>query len=71
MYEQITRYYKTFSEAGNWIIDHKNDGSRAHPIQLPFAEYSETVKKIHFGYEGVYDTQLYQCVKKKWNKIRC
>lgn len=31
---------------GKWIIDKKNDGSKEHPIQMPFVDYSETIDKF-------------------------
>ena len=37
---------------GTWIIDHKNDGTPEHPIQMPFVNYSEMV---HHFIEDVYD----------------
>lgn len=37
---------------GTWIIDHENDGTPEHPIQMPFVNYSEMV---HHFIEDVYD----------------
>ncbi len=31
---------------GKWIIDHENDGTLEHPIQLPFVNYSECVNEL-------------------------
>ena len=37
---------------GTWIIDHENDGTPEHPIQMPFVNDSEMV---HHSIEDVYD----------------
>ena len=37
---------------GEWIIDRENDGTPEHPIQMPFVEYSEVVRKFE---KTVYD----------------
>lgn len=37
---------------GTWIIDHENDGTPEHPIQMPFVNYSEMV---HHFIEDVCD----------------
>lgn len=37
---------------GTWIIDHENDGTPEHPIQMPFVNYSEMV---HHFIKDVYD----------------
>lgn len=48
MYEELTDILKELpqGEYGNWIIDHKNDGSPEHPIQMPFVSYSGLVRKF-------------------------
>ena len=33
-------------EYGHWIMDHENDGSPEHPIQMPFVSYSGFVRKF-------------------------
>lgn len=37
---------------GEWIIDKENDGSREHPIQMPFVAYSPVVSQFE---KAVYD----------------
>lgn len=41
----LTDYVPLFQDDnfGEWIIDRKNDGTREHPRQLPFVNYSETI----------------------------
>lgn len=31
-------------EVGVWVVDHENDGTLEHPIQMPFVDYSELVR---------------------------
>ncbi|MFB8733676.1 hypothetical protein ACEQPO_06145 [Bacillus sp. SL00103] len=31
---------------GEWVIDQENDGTAEHPIQMPFVNYSETVRHL-------------------------
>ena len=38
-------------EFGEWIIDHENDGTPEHPIQMPYVEYSQNVRDFE---EAVY-----------------
>lgn len=33
-------------EFGEWIVDHENDGTPEHPIQMPYVSYSGIVKKF-------------------------
>lgn len=48
MYEKLTNLLPELSDskAGEWIIDHKNDGTEEHPIQFPFVVYAEAVTKL-------------------------
>ena len=42
MYEKLTNLLPELSDskAGEWIIDHKNDGTEEHPIQFRFVMYA-------------------------------
>lgn len=31
-------------EFGEWTVDHENDGTPEHPIQMPYVEYSNKVR---------------------------
>lgn len=33
-------------DIGEWVIDHENDGTAEHPIQMLFVNYSETVRRF-------------------------
>lgn len=48
MYEELTDILGELlqGEYGHWIMDHKNDGSPEHPIQMPFVSYSGLVRKF-------------------------
>ncbi len=48
MYEELTDILGELlqGEYGHWIMDHKNDGSPEHPIQMPFVSYSGFVRKF-------------------------
>lgn len=48
MYEELTDILRELpqGEYGHWIMDHKNDGSPEHPIQMPFVSYSGLVRKF-------------------------
>lgn len=48
MYEELTDFLGELpqGEYGHWIMDHKNDGSPEHPIQMPFVLYSGLVRKF-------------------------
>ncbi|GLF92234.1 hypothetical protein Saga11_34930 [Bacillus safensis] len=52
-FEILTKYISMLQEdrIGEWVIDQENDGTAEHPIQMPFVNYSETVR--HF-IEDVY-----------------
>lgn len=43
--ESLTKYLSLLSDdsIGTWIIDHDNDGTMEHPIQMPFVNYSRLV----------------------------
>ena len=43
MYEALTKYIGQFEDVGTWIIDRENDGSKEHPIQMPYMSYSKTI----------------------------
>ena len=43
MYEALTQYIGQFEDVGTWIIDRENDGSKEHPIQMPYMSYSKTI----------------------------
>lgn len=53
MYEKLTNLLPELSDskAGEWIADHKNDGTKEHPIQFPFVVYAEAVTKLE---ENIY-----------------
>ena len=49
MYGKLTKLLPELSDskaAGQWIADHKNDGTKEHPIQFPFVVYAEVVTKL-------------------------
>lgn len=48
LYEGITCYIdKLKSDSiGEWVTDKENDGSREHPIQMPFVGYSSVVRSF-------------------------
>lgn len=46
MYEALTKYIGQFEDVGTWIIDRENDGSKEHPIQMPYMSYSKAVMKF-------------------------
>ncbi|MCA6610308.1 MULTISPECIES: DUF6508 domain-containing protein [Bacillus] len=52
-FESLTKYIPMLREdhIGEWVIDQENDGTAERPIQMPFVNYSETVR--HF-IEDVY-----------------
>ncbi|MDC7797898.1 DUF6508 domain-containing protein [Bacillus altitudinis] len=33
-------------DIGEWVIDQENDGTAEHPIQMPYVNYSETVRRF-------------------------
>ncbi|NLV59337.1 MAG: hypothetical protein GXY67_11320 [Clostridiales bacterium] len=47
---------------GQWIIDQENDGSPEHPIQMPFADYSNAanhfIRDVHAFHEHNQDMGL-------------
>ncbi len=47
-YEMMTKYIHCIGkdDYGEWIIDHKNDGSSEHPIQWPYIRYFEMVESF-------------------------
>lgn len=48
MYEELTNILEELpqGEYGSWIVDHENDGSPEHSIQMPYVSYSGIVKKF-------------------------
>ena len=46
MYEALTKYIGQFEDVGAWIIDRENDGSKEHPIQMPYMSYSKAIMKF-------------------------
>ena len=46
MYEVLTKYIGQFEDVGTWIIDRENDGSKEHPIQMPYMSYSKAIMKF-------------------------
>ena len=53
-FEPLTKYLEQINndDIGTWIIDHKNDGTPEHPIQMPFVNYSVMV---HHFIDDVYE----------------
>ena len=53
-FAELTKYLPLLKNdnIGSWIIDHENDGTPEHPIQMPFVNYSEMV---HRFIDDVYD----------------
>ena len=53
-YDELIQFIPAIKDKdfGKWIIDHENDGSPEHPIQVPFVNYSECVRELeHAIYE--------------------
>lgn len=46
MYEALTKYIGQFEDVGTWTIDRENDGSKEHPIQMPYMSYSKAIMKF-------------------------
>ena len=48
MYVQLTALLPALQSDnyGEWIIDRENDGTPEHPIQFPFVNYGEVVRKL-------------------------
>lgn len=44
-FSALTKYIEMFQskDFGEWVIDKTNDGSKEHPIQMPFVNYSDAV----------------------------
>ncbi|MBQ8935457.1 MAG: hypothetical protein IJ049_03525 [Oscillospiraceae bacterium] len=49
MYEILTDFLPKLQDTpyGEWIVDHKNDGSPEHPKQFPFVAYDRVVIDFH------------------------
>ncbi|HKM35968.1 MAG TPA: DUF6508 domain-containing protein [Lachnospiraceae bacterium] len=45
VYKKLTDYLPLLKtdEFGEWIIDTKNDGTPAHPMQMPYVSYSDII----------------------------
>lgn len=44
-FSSLTQYIEIFhsKDFGEWVVDKVNDGSREHPIQMPYVNYSDAV----------------------------
>ncbi|KQU14688.1 hypothetical protein ASG46_17430 [Bacillus sp. Leaf49] len=47
-FEILTNYIPLLqgNGIGEWVIDKENDGTAEHPIQMPYVNYSETVRRF-------------------------
>ncbi|MGM0969033.1 MAG: DUF6508 domain-containing protein [Bacillota bacterium] len=47
-FESLTKYIPMLQgdAIGEWVIDKENDGTAEHPIQMPYVNYSETVRRF-------------------------
>ncbi|MEK5326944.1 MULTISPECIES: DUF6508 domain-containing protein [Bacillus] len=47
-FEILTNYIPLLQgdDIGEWVIDQENDGIAEHPIQMPYVNYSETVRRF-------------------------
>ncbi|OCN05229.1 hypothetical protein A4S06_02265 [Erysipelotrichaceae bacterium MTC7] len=47
-YKKLTKYIPLVEveEFGEWIVDNVNDGSKEHPIQFPFVNYSIIIREL-------------------------
>ena len=80
MYESLTCLIPALQngQAGEWIIDRKNDGTKEHPIQFPFVSYGDAacklIEEIHRFAEKHPEFELnqYQTIlEKKRNEQGC
>ena len=80
MYESLTCLIPALQngQAGEWIVDRKNDGTKEHPIQFPFVNYGDAacklIEEIHRFAEKHPEFELnqYQTIlKKKKNEQGC
>ena len=48
MFEDLTRFLPELQDGkfGEWIVDHENDGTPEHPIQLPFVAYNDLMTRF-------------------------
>ncbi|MDY6305052.1 MAG: DUF6508 domain-containing protein [Oribacterium sp.] len=48
MYEKLTAYIPRLQsdEFGKWFIDTKNDGTPEHPYQMPYVDYTRTIRGL-------------------------
>ena len=56
MYESLTCLIPALQndQAGEWIIDRKNDGTRERPIQFPFVSYGDAACKLIEEFDAAY-----------------
>lgn len=47
-FDLLTKYIPLLrrERLGEWVIDKENDGTAEHPIQMPYVNYSETVRRF-------------------------
>lgn len=47
-FESLTKYLPQLGDdsIGTWFIDHENDGTMEHPIQMPFVMYTRMVDEF-------------------------
>lgn len=47
-FDLLTKYIPLLrrERLGEWVIDQENDGIAEHPIQMPYVNYSETVRRF-------------------------
>ena len=58
MYEKLTDFIPILKddEFGDWVIDHENDGTIQHPIQMPFVTYGQAVRGLEAAIYDFMDT---------------
>ena len=80
MYESLTCLIPALQngQAGEWIVDRKNDGTKEHPIQFPFVNYGDAacnlMEEMHCFAEKHPEFELnqYQTIlEKKRNEQGC
>ena len=80
MYESLTCLIPALQngQAGEWIVDRKNDGTKEHPIQFPFVSYGDAacnlMEEMHCFAEKHPEFELnqYQTIlEKKKNEQGC
>lgn len=45
MYEKLTALLPDLAsgEYGQWVVDHENDGTKEHPVHMPFVNYGKVM----------------------------